>query len=92
MAGPFFLEAAVAEISEAQLQAMLEKAAEKGAQRALHSLGLQDDHAAHDVAELRSLLDVWRMIRTSMIKTSVNMITAFILGAIAVGVGLKVWK
>lgn len=82
----------MADISEDKLQAMLEAAAEKGAKRALHSLGLQDDHAAHDVAELRSLLDVWRMIRTSMIKTSVNMITAFVLGAIAVGVGLKVWK
>lgn len=80
------------EISEAQLEAMLEKAAEKGAQRALHNLGLHDDHAAGDVAELRSLLDVWRTIRTSMIKTAANMITAFILGAIAFGVGLKFWK
>lgn len=80
------------EITEAQLEEMLARAAEKGAQRALNSLGLHDDNAAHDVAELRSLLDVWRMIRTSMIKTSANMITAFILGALALGVGLKFWK
>ncbi len=80
------------EITEAQLEAMLDRAAEKGAQRALHSLGLQDDNAAGDVKELRSLLDMWRTVRISMIKTAANMVTAFLLGALALGAGLKFWK
>ncbi len=80
------------EITEAQLEAMLDRAAEKGAQRALHSLGLQDDNAAGDVKELRSLLDMWRTVRISMIKTAANMVTAFLLGALALGAGLKLWK
>ena len=80
------------EITESQLEAMLERAAERGAQRALHGLGLQDDNAAGDVKELRSLLDMWRTVRMSMIKTAANMVTAFLLGALALGVGIKFWK
>lgn len=71
---------------------MLDRAAERGAQRALHSLGLHDDDAAGDVAELRSLLEVWRTAKVSMIKTAASMMTAFLLGALALGAGMKFWR
>ena len=82
----------MSDIPRAELEAMLDRAAERGAQRALHSLGLQDDGAANDVAELRSLLEVWRTAKVSIVKTAASMMTAFLLGALALGVGLKFWK
>ena len=42
--------------SEPQLQSLLEKASEAGAQRALAHLGLADESAAKDMADLRELL------------------------------------
>ena len=46
-----------------ELTALLEASAEKGARRALESVGLHDENAVRDVVELRSLLDSWRAIR-----------------------------
>lgn len=80
------------ELSDAQIEVMLERAAERGAQKALHSLGLHDDAAPADVAELRSLLDSWRDVRRTMLKTATGMITAFLLGALALGTVTKIWK
>jgi len=80
------------ELTPAEIEQMIERAAERGAQRALHNLGLQDEEAAGDVKELRSLLDMWRTVRISMIKTAANMVTAFLLGALALGAGMKFWK
>jgi hypothetical protein len=36
---------------------MLERAAERGARHALHEVGLDGADAAHDIRELRNLLD-----------------------------------
>jgi hypothetical protein len=82
----------MSELTSVELEAMLERAAEKGAQKALHSLGLQDDDAPKDVAELRSLLDAWRDVRQTMLKTATGMITAFLLGALAIGMMAEFWK
>lgn len=79
----------MAEISPEQLEAMLERAAEAGAQKALHSLGLQDDKAPSDVAELRSLLEQWRDIKRETIQTATRWLTYAILSALAVGLGHK---
>ena len=79
----------MAEISPEQLEAMLERAAEVGAQKALHSLGLQDDQAPGDVAELRSLLDQWRDIKRETVKTAARWVTYAILSALALGIGHK---
>jgi 2-iminoacetate synthase ThiH len=43
-------------MNEEQIEAMLERAAKKGAREALESIGLHDDCAVHDVTELRGLL------------------------------------
>ncbi len=75
-----------------QLEAMLQRAAEAGADAALRKLGLHDDDATHDVAELRSLLDSWRDVRQTMLKTAAAILTTFVLGLMAVGTVTKFWK
>ncbi|HEY0018764.1 MAG TPA: DUF6127 family protein, partial [Longimicrobium sp.] len=42
------------------LRAIAEEAGELGATRALTRLGLADDKAGRDMAELRALLEAWR--------------------------------
>jgi type III secretory pathway component EscT len=82
----------MSEINPLELESILERAAEKGAQKALHSLGLQDDDAPQDVAELRSLLEAWRDVRKTMLQTATGMLTAFLLGALAIGTLSRFWK
>ena len=40
---------------------LLERAAERGARHALHGVGLDGADAAHDIRELRSLLDAFNL-------------------------------
>ncbi|QKS27480.1 MAG: hypothetical protein HT579_04180 [Candidatus Accumulibacter similis] len=40
---------------------LLERAAERGARHALHGVGLDGPDAAHDIRELRSLLDAFNL-------------------------------
>jgi hypothetical protein len=75
-----------------EIEALLDAAAERGAQKAMQSLGLHDDNAPKDVAELRSLLDSWRDVRKTVVKTVTQAITVFILGALALGAATKVFK
>ena len=39
---------------------LLDRAAERGAERVLTHLGLENGHAARDIRELRDLLEAWR--------------------------------
>ena len=59
-------------VSEDELEIMLENAAEKGAHRALSSLGLLDeqDHpaAARDIKDLRDILRAFRDIQTDAVR------------------------
>ena len=48
------------QIDHAELARLLDEAAEKGAKRALASVGLHDQDAGDDVRELRGLLESWR--------------------------------
>lgn len=80
------------ELSSEQLDAMLERAAELGASRALHKLGLHDDKAPHDVAELRTLLDAWRLVKRTVLKTATGWLTGALLTAIALSLGFKIWQ
>jgi hypothetical protein len=41
-------------------ESLLNSAAERGAERVLAHLGLENGHAARDIRELRDLLDAWR--------------------------------
>ncbi len=69
----------------AELEAMIERAAKRGAKEALESIGLHDDYAGHDVRELRGLLDAWRGAKKTMWKTVTQFVTMAMLGALAAG-------
>lgn len=80
------------DLSTEQLEALMERAVEIGAQRVFQRLGLQDDNAARDVAELRSLLDSYRLVRRTMLKTATGWFTTALLTALALCAGFKFWQ
>lgn len=74
------------------LRALIEEASDLGAARALARLGLADDHAAKDMAELRELLSAWRdakkTARTAVVGWLVRVALALLLLGLAVKLGL----
>lgn len=72
-------------------EALLTRAAEEGARRALAQVGLHDDTAAKDVSDLRGLLDAWRDVVRTGRQTAIKAIVTLILGALMAGLGLKLW-
>ena len=68
---------------------LLDRAAERGAERALAHLGLENGHAAKDIRELRDLLEAWRDARRTAWQTTVKVITTGILAAMLVGAAIK---
>ena len=70
-------------IAPEELEAMLDRAAKKGAAEALRSLGLQDENAAGDIRDMRGLLEAWRMTKKSIWSTTVKMGTVAVLSFIA---------
>jgi hypothetical protein len=75
-----------------ELEAMLDRAAKRGASAALRELGLQDDDAASDLREMRSLLDAWRLTKKSIWSTTVKMGTVAVLTFIATAVWMTFGK
>jgi hypothetical protein len=71
------------------LDELLTRAAERGAERCLAHLGLENGHAARDIRELRDLLEAWRDARRTAWQTSVKVITTGILAALLVGAAIK---
>ena len=63
--------------------------AERGAERALACLGLENGHAAADIRDLRGLIDAWRDARRTAWQTAVKVVTTGILAALLVGVAIK---
>ncbi|VXC75910.1 DUF6127 family protein [Sphingomonas sp. 8AM] len=76
----------------ATLRAIVEEAGELGAVRALTRLGLADEGAAGDVAELRELLRAWRDAKRSAWRALAawvaRVMLALLLAGIAVRLGL----
>lgn len=72
-------------MTELELEAMIQRAAEAGAKKALRDVGLQDDAAVHDMREIRDLLDSWRAVKRTAGKTLTQIITTLILGALLAG-------
>lgn len=68
---------------------LLDRAAERGAERCLAHLGLENGHAAKDIRELRDLLEAWRDARRTAWQTAVKVITTGILAALLVGAAIK---
>ena len=69
--------------------AILEQAAEKGAERCLAHLGLENGHAARDIRELRDLLHAWRDARRTVWQTAIKVLTTGLLAALIVGIAIK---
>jgi len=72
-------------LSQAEIDLMVQKAAEAGAKKALHDLGLHDDDAGKDIRDLRELIDGWRDIKSTATRTIVRWFIMLILGSIAIG-------
>ena len=68
---------------------LLDRAAERGAERALSHLGLESSTAARDIHELRNLLEAWRDARRTAWQTVIKVITTGILAALLVGAAIK---
>jgi hypothetical protein len=80
-------------LSKEDFDDLLACAAERGAERALAHIGLASDHAAHDIHEVRDLLEAWRDARRTALQTLIKVATTGILALLLVGaaIKLKVW-
>ncbi len=68
---------------------LLAHAAERGAERVLSHLGLENGHAARDIRELRDLLEAWREARHTAWQTFVKVLTTGLLAALLIGAAIK---
>ncbi len=68
---------------------LLAHAAERGAERVLSHLGLENGNAARDIRELRDLLDACRDARRTAWQTTIKVVTTGILAALLVGAAIK---
>ena len=73
-------------IPELEFEAMLARAAEEGAKRALADVGLEGKEAALDI---RSLLECIRLVRRTAVQTLVRLITTGVLLALMAGIAIK---
>lgn len=72
-----------------QVEALLERASEGGAQRALARLGLDDSNAAKDMGELRELLSAWRDAKRSARKAAIGWVVRMALALLLIGLAVK---
>lgn len=76
-----------------ELEAIIDRAAKRGAKIVLRELGLHDEAASIDIREIRSLLDTWRQTRQSIWNTFTKITTitimTFIVGAVWMQLGNK---
>ena len=79
-------------INSEELEAMLDRAARRGAKEALRSIGLLDDQAQKDITEMRSLLEAWRDTRKGIWNTVVKITTVGVLTFIAGAVWMTLNK
>lgn len=76
-------------LTQEQIEAMLNRAAEYGAKKALSDIGLHDDDAADDVRELRNLIDTWRDTKRTAWKTFISWGVKGLLLALVAGLWFK---
>ena len=70
-----------------ELEAMLDRAAKRGAKLVLRELGLHDESASIDIREIRGLLDTWRQTRQSVWNTFIKITTV----AVFTFIGAAIW-
>ncbi len=76
-------------LNEAGLRALVAEAGEAGARAALHRIGLSDESARDDVAELRELLGAWRDAKRSAWKAGIDWAVRGCLALLLVGIAVK---
>ena len=79
-------------LSPDELEAMLDRAARRGAKEALRSIGLLDDDAHRDITEMLSLIEAWRDTRKSIWTTAIKVTTVAVLTFIAGAVWMSMDK
>ena len=79
-------------LTSEELEAMLDRAARRGAKEALRSIGLLDDDAHKDISEMRSLLEAWRDTRKGVWSTIVKMSTVAVITFIAASLWMQIGK
>lgn len=72
-------------MSEEEINRLLDQAAERGAEAALKKVGLHDENAGRDMAEVRDLLESWRDTKKTISQTIAKIITTSILAILAMG-------
>jgi hypothetical protein len=88
-ATPLPIQTNVLALRTEDLDDLLTRAAERGAERALSNLGLENGHAATDIRELRDLLEAWRDARRTAWQTTIRVVTTGILAALFFGAAIK---
>ena len=76
-------------LSREDFEDLLDRAAERGAERCLSHLGLENGHAAGDIRELRDLVDAWRDARRTAWQVFVRVLTTGVLAALLLGLSVK---
>ena len=77
----------MAEITSDELERMLDRAAERGAKRALERVGLHDDDAGRDVRDLRELIEGWREVKKGALRSLGKVLVAAVLILLAFTAG-----
>ena len=72
-----------------EMEDLLDCAAERGAERVLAHLGLENGHAASDIRELRDLLGAWHEARRTAWQTVIKTVTTGLLAILLVGAAIK---
>lgn len=72
-----------------EFERLLERVAERGARTALMEVGLDGEDAAHDIRELRSLLEAYNVAKRAAWQTVIRMITTGLVLALLAGAVLK---
>ena len=77
------------QITNEKLGELLAQASESGARRALAQLGLADERAPIDMAELRELLSAWRDAKSSARKAVIGWAVKTALALLLIGLAVK---
>jgi len=72
-----------------EFEELLARAAERGARRALADVGLDGEDAAHDIRELRGLLEAFNAAKHTAWQTVVRLVTTGFLLALVAGAVIK---
>jgi len=82
-------QAALGGVDLVTLRAIVEEASERGAQRMLASIGLDDPRASQDMADLRELLRAWRDAKASARNAAIAWIVRGFCALLLLGIAVR---